>query len=249
MLRVQGVEVRFDGYFALNAIDLEVGPGEVLSIVGPNGAGKSTLLRVMDMLIKPKVGSVYLDGKEISSLGRGELAKRIGYVPQRLGFTEIRVFDFVLAGRKPFIRGFPRRADFEKAHKVLRDLRIEALAQRPLATLSGGEFQRVMIAKALVTDPKVLLLDEPTSNLDPHFQKEILDMVYDLSQREGLSVVMVLHDLTQAYRYSHKVVMLHGGRIFAAGRPEEVLTPENIREVYGVSAKVLEDLRAIVLLS
>jgi len=203
----------------------------------------------MDMLIRPKVGSVYLDGRELTTLGVREIAKRMSYVPQRVGFSEMRVFDFVLAGRKPYIKGLPRRVDYEKTHRVLVDLKIEALAERPLSTLSGGEFQRVMLAKALVTDPKVLLLDEPTSNLDPHFQKEILDMVFNLSQRDGLSVVMILHDLTQAYRYSHKVLMLHRGRVFAMGTPEEVLTPENIREVYGVSATVLKDLRAVVLLS
>lgn len=249
MLRVQGVEVRFDGSFALESVTLEVGPKEVLSIVGPNGAGKSTLLKVIDMLIRPKIGSVYLDGKDLSSLGVREIAKKMSYVPQRVGFSEMKVFDFVLAGRKPYMWGLPRREDFEKVHSVLRDLKMEALAERPISTLSGGEFQRVMLAKALVTDPKVLLLDEPTSNLDPHFQKEILDMVSYLAKRDGLSVLMVLHDLTQAYRYSHKVLMLHKGRIFAMGNPEEVLTPQNIKEVYGVSATVLKELKAVVLLS
>jgi len=250
MLRVQGVEVRYNGFKALDGVNLEVKPGEILSVVGPNGAGKTTLLKVMDFMIKPKRGVVYMNGRELGVLSLKEIAKIIGYVPQRLGgITELSVFDFVLAGRRPYITGLPGKMDFEKARIVLEDLKIRHLSERPLITLSGGELQRVMIAKALVNDPQILLLDEPTANLDPYFQMEILTLIRDLAKKKGISIVMVLHDLTQAYRFSDKVMMLKEGRVFSAGSPEEVLTPENIYETYGVRVLVLKEVRAIVQVS
>lgn len=250
MLRVQGVEVRFDGIKALRGVSLEVGEQEVVSIVGPNGAGKSTLLKVIDNLVKPRLGSVFLDGKEISSLGPHQTAKFIGYVPQRSdGIVNLTVFDFVLSGRKPFLGVLPRKEDLQKVRQVLKELRVENLSDRFLTTLSGGEWQRVMIAKALVGDPKLLLLDEPTANLDPYFQNEILQLVKDLARRKGISVIMVLHDLTQAYRYSDKVMLLAQGQVLAFGTPEEVLTPQNIKSVYGIEAEVLKEFRAVILLS
>lgn len=250
MLRVQGVEVRYNGFKALDGVNLEVKPGEILSVVGPNGAGKTTLLKVMDFMIKPKRGAVYINGRELRGLSLKEIAKIIGYVPQRLGgITELSVFDFVLAGRCPYITGLPGKADFEKARIVLEDLKIRHLSERPLITLSGGELQRVMIAKALVNDPQILLLDEPTANLDPYFQMEILTLIRDLAKKKGISIIMVLHDLTQAYRFSDKVIMLKDGRVFSAGLPDEVLTPENIYETYGIRVLVLKEVRAIVQVS
>ncbi len=250
MLRVQGVEVRYNGFKALDGVNLEVKPGEILSVVGPNGAGKTTLLKVMDLMIKPKRGAVYINGRELGVLSLKEIAKIIGYVPQRLGgITELSVFDFVLAGRRPYVTGFPGKADFEKVRIVLEDLKIRHLSERPLITLSGGELQRVMIAKALVNDPKVLLLDEPTANLDPYFQMEILTLIKDLAKKKGISIIMVLHDLTQAYRFSDKVIMLKEGKVFSAGLPDEVLTPENIYETYGIRVLVLKEVRAIVQVS
>jgi iron complex transport system ATP-binding protein len=250
MLKVQGVEVRYNGFKALDGVNLEVEPGEILSIVGPNGAGKTTLLKVMDLMIRPKRGVVYVNGRELGAFSLKEIAKLIGYVPQRVGaLTELSVFDFVLAGRRPYIRGLPGKSDFEKARGVLEDLKIQHLSERPLVSLSGGELQRVMIAKALVNDPKVLLLDEPTANLDPYFQTEILTLIRDLAKRRGISIVMVLHDLTQAYRFSDKVILLKEGKVFSAGLAEEVLTPENISQAYGIKVLVLKEIRAIVQVS
>lgn len=250
MLRVQGVEVRFDGIKALRGVSLEVGEREVVSVVGPNGAGKSTLLKVIDNLVRPRLGSVYLNGKEVSSMGPHQTARFIGYVPQRGdGAVNLTVFDFVLSGRKPFLGILPRKEDLQKVKQALRELRIEDLSQRFLTTLSGGEWQRVMIAKALVSDPKLLLLDEPTANLDPYFQTEILHLVKGLAKQRGLSVIMVLHDLTQAYRHSDKVMLLTQGQVFAFGPPEEVLTPQNIKTVYGIEAEIVKELKAVILLS
>jgi len=250
MLRVQGVEVRFDGIKVLKGVSMEVEEREVVSIVGPNGAGKSTLLKVIDSLVKPYLGSVYLNGKEVSSMKPQQRAKSLGYVPQRGdGVVNLTVFDFVLSGRKPFLGIFPTKEDLQKVRQVLRELRVEGLSQRFLTTLSGGEWQRVMIAKALVSDPKLLLLDEPTANLDPYFQTEILGLVKDLAKRRGLSIIMVLHDLTQAYRHSDKVVLLVNGQVFACGSPEEVLTPQNIKLAYGIEAEIVKELKAVILLS
>ncbi|RLA84367.1 MAG: ABC transporter ATP-binding protein [Deltaproteobacteria bacterium] len=250
MLRVLGVEVRYNGSFALEGVEFDLREGEVVSIVGPNGAGKTTLLKVIDGLLKPKAGTVYIDGLKLQHLKEGDRAKLMGYVPQRLfGVSGLSVFEFVLAGRKPYVRGLPTRSDYRKVQAVLEELRIGYLANRSISSLSGGEFQRVMIAKALVTDPKILLMDEPTANLDPYFQREILKLSFSLAREKGILVLMVLHDLTQALRYSDKVIMLHKGRIHAFGEPSAVLTEDNIEEVYGIKVKVLKDVKAVVPLS
>ena len=246
IVRVLGVKVYYGGYRALNRVSLNVEPGEVVGVVGPNGSGKTTLLKTIDGILKPRIGSVYIDGREVAHMKRKEVARLIGYVPQRLELsTNMSVADFVLTGRRPYIGFNYTRRDLEIALNALEMVDALHLASRRLDQLSGGELQRVVIARALAADPRILLLDEPTASLDPRYQVEVLRLILRLAREKGLAVVMSLHNLTQAYRFSDKVVMLRDGEIYAAGRPEEVLTPKNIKAVFGVEALVLRELRAI----
>ncbi|MEM1635194.1 MAG: ABC transporter ATP-binding protein [Thermosphaera sp.] len=248
VIKILGVDVHYEDYEALSNITLDVSPGEVVSIIGPNGSGKTTLLKTIDKIVKPFKGSILIDGKNINKLNWRELAKKVGYCPQRvntLGTTT--VIDFVLTGRRPYVNFAYSKLDYEKAYDALRMVNCCELAFRRLDQLSGGELQRVLIARAIVAEPKVLLMDEPTSSLDPRYQVEILELVKKFSRTRNLSVIMSLHDLTHAYRFSDKIVVLKRGRIIAAGRPSEVLTEEIILKAFDVKAKVLEDLKAVVI--
>lgn len=181
-IRVRGVSVHFGDFQALRSVELEVGEGEFLAVIGPNGSGKTTLLRTIVGVLRPRVGSDYIDGKELRECSRLELARRLGYVPQGLERQKfLMVLEFVLTGRIAYISFDYSRVDYEKAMEALRRVNAEHLAARTLDTLSGGEFQRVVIARALAGEPEVLVLDEPTSNLDPRFQLEIMDMLRGLT--------------------------------------------------------------------
>lgn len=240
---VRGINFDYDGIPALRNVSLEVGEGEVVGIVGPNGSGKSTLLKCVDGILRPKVGVVLVDGKETSKMRRMELARTIGYVPQgSSGTFPIRVFEMVLMGRRPYVSWKATRKDIDAVCRVLELMGMEDMAWRYFQELSGGERQKVLIARALAQEPKVLLLDEPTSNLDLRGQIEVLELIKELVRMKGLSAMMSMHDLNLAARYSDKLVMLREGHIFAAGRPCSVLTRENIREVYGVDVEVIPQL-------
>lgn len=245
-IRVKGVRVLYRSLRALDGVSLEVGGGEILSIVGPNGAGKTTLLRVIDGVLRPHGGVVFLDGRAVEEMPRKEVARRMGMVPQRtLPTGMLTVFDFVLTGRRPHMNWMPSKEDEKKVYESLRRVGALPLAERTLEELSGGELQRVYLARALAADPEVLLLDEPTANLDPKHQLETLELLEEL-RLHGLCLILATHDLTQAYRLSDKVLILKRGRVFAAGRPEEVLTPENLLKVYGVRMLVLREHKIVV---
>ncbi|MEM1650450.1 MAG: ABC transporter ATP-binding protein [Sulfolobales archaeon] len=248
VVKVVGVSVYYGSHRALNNVFFEVAPGEVVSVVGPNGSGKTTLLKTVDGVLKPLKGSIYIDGKNIHDYVRRELAKVVGYVPQRVDVaTHLTVLDFVLTGRRPYaILNYSRR-DLDKAMEVLKLVRADRLIHRRLNQLSGGELQRIVIARALVAEPRVLLLDEPTANLDPKYKVEVLKLVRFLARERGVAVLMAIHDLTHAYRFSDKVVMLKDGDIVALGKPEEVLADENIEKVFEVKAVIDRKLRAVII--
>lgn len=248
IISVLDVEVRYRSLKALDGVTFEIGKGEVASIIGPNGSGKTTLLKTIDGILRPYRGSVYVDMKNVERIPRRELAKLVGYVPQIATVWQgIKVIDFVITGRRPHIKISPVSRDVDIALEKLRIVEAEHLADRDLNELSGGELQRVLIARALASEPNILLLDEPTSNLDIKYQREILEIIRGLSKK-GITTIMTLHDLIHAYRYSDKVVMIRDGRVFAVGRPDEVLTEESIERVYGVKVLVLRELKAVVTL-
>jgi len=226
----------------LNNICLELAPSELLGIVGPNGSGKSTLIRCMDNILKPQQGSIFLDGQKIEKLSRMEIARRIGYVPQSSAHTfPTTVFDVVLMGRRPHATWRSSDEDIDKVVEILELLGIEDFALRDFNELSGGERQKVFIARALAQEPEVLLLDEPTSNLDIGYQLEVMDIIKNLVIERGISAIMAVHDLNLASRYADRICMMNGGKIFAAGDPFTVFTSENIKHVYGVEASVVND--------
>jgi iron complex transport system ATP-binding protein len=229
----------YDGTKVLNDVEMEVGPGDMLSIVGPNGSGKSTLLKCINRILKTKQNTVLIDGEDASKIKLKELSKIMGYVPQSSTNTfPFTVFDVVLMGRKPHIHWSLSDRDNEIVAEMLDFLGIGELAMRHYDELSGGEQQKVIIARALAQQPQLLLLDEPTSSLDIKHQLEILCILRSLAKTKHCSVIVAMHDLNLASRFSDSMLMLKQGCIFSVGTPDAVLTEENIEAVYGIKARV-----------
>ncbi|MDD5382820.1 MAG: ABC transporter ATP-binding protein [Candidatus Margulisbacteria bacterium] len=223
----------------INGVSFSVYDGEFVGIVGPNGSGKTTLLRALTGLLKARQGSIIISQHRIEQLDRKELARRIAFVPQLMepivGFT---VEDLVLLGRTPYLDrfAFESHDDYEAVKWAIEELKIENLKDRPITELSGGEFQRVAIARALAQEPKVLLLDEPTSHLDIRYQIKICKLLRKL--RAHRSVVATFHDLNLASRFCSKLILLKNGTLIAEGHPDEVVTPENIWKAYRIKVTV-----------
>jgi iron complex transport system ATP-binding protein len=238
-LQISGIQFDYGSKSVLEDISLELGKGEVLSLAGPNGSGKTTLLRCINRIINPKSGTIIVDGNDISQASLKELAHYLGYVPQSSPASfPLTVFDTVLLGRKPHVNWKLSDRDKELAFEVLRMMDLEELALRLFNELSGGEKQKVLVARAICQEPEVLILDEPTSNLDLRHQLEVLGLIFELVKDRGLSAVMAMHDLNLAARFSTKIAMIKNGRVYAAGEPGEVLKKDIIREVYGVETEV-----------
>jgi len=239
MLEARGIIFAYKGHKVLDAVHADVERGEVVSVVGPNGAGKSTLIKCIAAIHKPQGGTVRIDGKDPLVLSRREVAKQLAYLPQSLLFRfPVSVFETVLSGRRPYFSWRPSRKDVEKVEQTIEALALSPLATRDMDQLSGGQRQKVLLARALVQDTRYLLLDEPNAGLDLRHQLEILETVAALAREKEMGVLMALHDLNLAARFSHRILMIHRGRIIAEGTPFEVITGERIREVYGVEAQV-----------
>ncbi len=243
ILSVDGVEFAYKSRKILNNVKFEVKKGEVVSILGVNGAGKSTLLKCINKILKPKRGTILIDNFDINNLDNLELAKKVGYVPQKAEGNYMTVFDTVLLGRKPHIKWEVSDKDIEITHKVLKLLNLEDYALRYTNELSGGELQKVIIARALVQEPQILLLDEPTNNLDLKNQLEVMRIIRDISKSQNIASIVVMHDLNLALRYSDKFIMLKDGVIYAEGG-REVINSENIKAVYGVDVYI-ENIRGV----
>lgn len=245
-LRTESVTLGYDDTVIIDGLTVGVPEGRITSVVGPNGCGKSTLLRSLARLMKPRGGAIYLDGDAISNLPTREVAKRLGILPQSPTAPEgLTVRELCAQGRYPH-QGLLRQwsKDDERAvEKALETTGVIEFADRPLDTLSGGQRQRAWISMALAQETATLLLDEPTTFLDMAHQLEVLQLLNRLNHEEGRTILMVLHDLNNAARYSHHVIALKEGRVFDAGSPEEVMTPELFREVFGVEADVVSDPR------
>lgn len=228
----------------LDGLDLSVPPGKITAIVGANASGKSTLLRTMSRLIWPRHGQVLLDGKSIHRTPARELARRLGLLPQSPIAPEgITVADLVGRGRHPHHGIFSRwtRKDDEAVAAALAATKTVDLADRLVEELSGGQRQRVWIAMALAQETEILLLDEPTTFLDISHQVEVLDLLTDLNHTRATTIVMVLHDLNLAARYADFLVAMTEGRLHVCGEPEDVLTEENVRQVFGLESRVITD--------
>ena len=243
-LSVEGLSVRYGQPDILSDLALDIPSGRITVIVGANACGKSTLLRAMSRLLAPHRGHVLLDGKSIHRIPSRELARSLGLLPQSPIAPEgITVADLVGRGRTPHQGLFSRwtRADDEAVEYALAATQTQDLAERSVDELSGGQRQRVWIAMALAQKTDILLLDEPITFLDIHHQIEVLDLLADLNHARGTMIVMVLHDLNLAARYADHLVAMVSGRIHAAGSPEDVLTRETIRTVFGVESHIVTD--------
>lgn len=243
ILVVDEVEFAYGSRPILKDIKFRVERGEVLAILGNNGAGKSTLLKCLNRILKPRRGTILLEDQNLSRLSSLEVAQRLGYVAQRHQVTRFTVFDAVLLGRRPHVKWGLARQDLEVVHQVLRLLGLEDYALRYLDELSGGELQKVVIARAFAQEPQALLLDEPTSNLDLKNQLEVLDLVRRAVRKQKIAAIVVLHDLNLALRFADKFLFLKDHTVYACGE-KEIMTPENIAAVYGVPVLV-EELRGI----
>ena len=238
-LKIKDVEFSYASTLILKDVCMALAQSEMLAIVGPNGVGKSTLIRCIGRILKPSNGSILLDGQEIKEMGMMEIARRMGYVPQTSSSVfPATVFDMILMGRRPHLGWRSSEKDQEKVSEILKLLGIEEFAMRDFNEISGGQQQKVLIARALAQEADILLLDEPTSNLDIRHQLDVMEIIKKLVVEKGISAIMAVHDLNLASRYADRVIMMHRGSIFSAGNPASVLIPENIKHVYGVEAVV-----------
>lgn len=238
-LVVDDCSFSYSSQLVLDQISMQISKGEVVSIVGPNGSGKSTLLRCICRVLQPKGGVVYLNNQDVAHLKPRELARLLGYVPQSgAEVFPLTVYEAVLLGRKPYLSWGVGPKDREIVDRILRFMKIDEFALKYINEMSGGEKQRVLIARSLAQEPEVLLLDEPTSNLDIKHQLEVLGLLQKFAREGGMTVIMVLHDLNLASRFSEKLVLISEGKVFASGPPAAVLNPANISAVYGVEADV-----------
>lgn len=243
-LRAVDVSLGYDDRVVVEGLSLRIPVGKITCIVGANACGKSTLLRGLARLLRPRGGSVLLDGEDIHRLPTKEVARRVGILPQQPVAPEgITVADLVARGRNPHQRWL-RQFSPEDELAVLTALEATEtaeLAERSVDELSGGQRQRVWIALALAQGTPLLLLDEPTTFLDLAHQIEVLDLLDRLNETEGRTVVLVLHDLHLACRYAHHLVAMRAGRIVAEGYPAEVITPDRVREVFDLACDVIPD--------
>ncbi|NLP13635.1 MAG: ABC transporter ATP-binding protein [Clostridium sp.] len=237
ILSVKGLAFNYPGRSVLRNISFSISKGELLAVLGINGAGKSTLLKCINNILKPCAGSVFINEDETKRLDRRERAKRIGYVAQRQESIKMTVFDAVLLGRKPYIKWEASKKDLAIVEDILSMLGLSGYAFRYLNELSGGELQKVVLARALAQKPKLLLLDEPTSSLDLKNQIETMKNIKKVVEEQGISAVVTMHDINLALRFASKFLFLKNGEIYAAGG-HEVITPENIEKVYSIPVRI-----------
>jgi iron complex transport system ATP-binding protein len=237
----EDVRLRRGAREILRGVSLALEPGEIVALVGPNGAGKTTLLRVASRVLRPDAGRVLLAGRDVASLPRRVLAREVAVVPQETAVAfPFRAGELVLMGRAPHLSalGFESRADRARARDAMARVGIEALADRSVLELSGGERQLVLVARALAQDPRVLLLDEPTAHLDLRHRLEVLALVREFAGA-GRSALVISHDLGLAARACQRIALLADGELRAVGPPAQVLTPAALRAVFGVEAELL----------
>ena len=240
---IDGVSCRYASSPVLRDITLETNLGDMVGVLGPNGSGKTTLLKTISRLLKPEHGAVFLDDKNIWKLKSSEIAKSVAITDQNVsvhGIADLRVFDYVLLGRHPHIPRFETESshDLQVAKSVLYQTKCMQLASRKLSELSSGELQRVAIARALAQQPRLILLDEPTSHLDIANQVRIMELVKELCDTKELSAIVVLHDFNMAAQYCTSLLVFKEGRMQFSGSPDEVLTENKIKSVFEIDVAV-----------
>jgi iron complex transport system ATP-binding protein len=240
MVNVRDISFKYKqkANYILEKISLDIAANECIAILGNNGAGKSTLLKCMDRICQPQEGVVLVNNKNILKMKGHEIAKNIAYVSQNSKFLHMTVFDVILLGRKPYIEWDATKKDKAIVCQIIQKMHLEDYTMRQVSELSGGELQKVMIARALAQEPKLLLLDEPTSNLDPYNQHEVIRTVKQIAKEHHTCAAIIFHDLNLAIRYCDRFVFLKDSSLFSYGGLDTV-TPELIEEVYGIPVDII----------
>ncbi|MGH7919795.1 MAG: ABC transporter ATP-binding protein [Candidatus Dormibacteraceae bacterium] len=242
VLAGETISAGYGDRLVLERLSLSIERGSVTALVGPNGSGKSTMLKALARMLRPRQGAVYLDGRDIARLPTREVARRLAILPQAPSAPEeLTVAELVEQGRYPHVGPLRLLSDADRAaiDQALAETNMTTFRARSLDSLSGGERQRAWIALALAQETPILLLDEPTTYLDIGYQFEVLDLIQRLNVAQGMTIVLVLHDLNQAARFSHRMVVFEAGEIVADGAPSAVLTPEMLAGVFHVRAEVI----------
>ena len=238
MIEIKNLSFSYGKQEVLKDICFTAEAGECVGILGNNGVGKSTLITCVNRIRIPTAGEVFIDGKSVAEMSRGDLARSVAYVAQKNEMTQSTVFDCVLLGRKPYIKWGVSQSDIDLCTEMIDRVGLSELQLRSMDQLSGGEAQRVMLARALVQQPKVLLLDEPTSNLDPRNQYEMLALVNRIAKEQGITVLIVIHDLNLALRYCNRFLFIKDGEVYDYG-DESVVTEKALLDVYGINASLV----------
>jgi iron complex transport system ATP-binding protein len=242
MLSIRSLSFSYNSKLALADISLDVKAGDVFAVIGPNGAGKTTLIKVVSGILRSGAGRILVSGRDVAGMDPSRRARLMAVVPQARKLPpDFTVWQTVQMGRTPYLGwlGKISQKDKDYTQRALEQADLLAYSQRRIDELSGGEQQRVLLARALAQDCPILLLDEPTAHLDLHYQSDLLNLVRKLATEQQLAILMTLHDLNQVAQYADKVALLLDGRMQAQGTPEEVLTPENLTEAYRVPLHVI----------
>ena len=239
MLTVNELKFMYRNKDVLKEIGFSIEQGQVIAVLGPNGVGKTTLLKCLNRILKARKGTVMLDEENLLDLGTMDIARRVGYVPQRVETGRLTAFDAVLLGRRPHIGWDVTTRDIVMVDAIFKRLGMESLRLSYIDEMSGGELQKVAIARALVQEPRILLLDEPTSNLDLKNQVDILNSIRDIVRDHKIAAIMTMHDLNQALRFADTFIFIKNGTVFIQGN-RDIVTPEVIEEVYGLPVMIGE---------
>lgn len=234
---VNGITFAYRSRKILDNVSFTVEADDLVSILGPNGVGKTTLIKCINKVLTPHAGHVNVEGADLHSMNKKDIAKNIGYVAQKSETSKTTVFDSVLLGRKPHFEWEVTEKDIRLAGRVLHLLGLDGLALKYVDEISGGEYQLVQIARVLVQQPKVILLDEPTSSLDLSNQHMIMHLIRNIVKKNHMAAIMIIHDLNLAIRHSDKFILMKEGKVYAAGT-HEIITPESIKAVYNIEAFV-----------
>lgn len=241
-IKIDDLEFSYSSTPVLKDITLELDGPKFVSILGPNGVGKSTFIHCINKILTPTGGSVFIDDMNVKDITIKEIAKNIGYVPYSSNDTfSLTVVDTVLMGRHPHSKWNSLKDDLVIVYDTLKLLGIRKLAMRRFNELSAGQHQKVMLARGLVQEPKILLLDEPTSNLDVRHQLDVTKILKRMSEEKQILVIMISHDINIAAKFSDEIIMMHDGSVYAVGKPEDVINEDNLRVVYGVESEVVND--------